>query len=156
MKLLIVDDDILLCSALSRSLIRLGHCSRTATSVESALTLVDSEAPSAILTDLDLGPDGSGVDLISRLREKGRSVPTIMMTGSDIEMARARLNRAGLDEIAILGKPFPFEDLLKKLGEILPQASRPLPLANAGRATPIGSMAAMRDSVVRAFGGRVS
>jgi two-component system, OmpR family, response regulator MprA len=155
MKLLIVDDDILLCSALSRNLIRLGHSSRTVSSVEAALTLIASESPAAVLTDLDLGPGGDGVDLISRLRAGGSTLPTIMMTGSDLEMARARLTRAGLDEIAILEKPFQFEDLIQKLIEILPEATAPHPLPAPGRGTPNTSMAAMKDSVVRTLGGRL-
>ncbi|HVR03056.1 MAG TPA: response regulator, partial [Polyangia bacterium] len=120
MKLLIVDDDSLICSSLARSLIRLGHAGRSANSVESALRVIESESPAAVLTDLDLGPGGDGIDLLLRLRKQGCRVPTIMMTGSDPIMARARLARAGLDEVALLEKPFEFDDLMKLLAEVLP------------------------------------
>ena len=119
MKLLIVDDDSLICSSLARSLIRLGHAARAATCVDSALRLVESEAPAAILTDLDLGPGGDGVDLLVRLHAQGCRVPTIMMTGSDPVMARARLARAGLVEVALLEKPFGFDELMKVLDAML-------------------------------------
>jgi DNA-binding response OmpR family regulator len=156
MKVLIVDDDSLICSSLARGLIRLGHAGRAATSVESALRLIESESPGAILTDLDLGPGGDGVDLISRLRREGCQVPMIMMTGSDPVMARARLARAGLDEIALLEKPFGIEELMKVLTEIVSPsagAAPPSPAAptRPSRATPVG---AMMQTVVRAFGGR--
>ena len=151
MKLLIVDDDSLICSSLARSLIRLGHAARAATSVESACRLIASESPAAILTDLDLGAGGDGVDLLRRLRQDGCRVPTIMMTGSDPIMARARLARAGLDEVALLEKPFLFEDLLKVLGEVLPAAFE-VPAARTPRPTPIANMV---GTVVRSLGGRV-
>ena len=47
MKLLIVDDDSLICSSLARGLIRLGHAARAATSVEAALRLIEIESPVA-------------------------------------------------------------------------------------------------------------
>ncbi|HVU49761.1 MAG TPA: response regulator [Polyangia bacterium] len=152
MKLLIVDDDSLICSSLARSLIRLGHAARAATSVESACRLVESESPAAVLTDLDLGVGGDGIELILRLRREGCRAPTIMMTGSDPVMARARLARAGLDEVALLEKPFAFEDLLKVLTEVMPPAGAPFEIARTPRPTPV---AAMVGSVVRTLGGRV-
>src|SRR5262245_47016620 len=91
MKLVIVDDDSLLCSALSRCLVRQNHSARMASSVEGALALVAAESPAAVLTDLDLGTGGDGVALIQRLRASGSMVPVIMMTGSDPAGARARL-----------------------------------------------------------------
>jgi DNA-binding response OmpR family regulator len=150
MKLLIVDDDSLICSSLARSLIRLGHAARAATSVESACRLLETESPAAVLTDLDLGVGGDGVDLILRLRHEGCRVPTVMMTGSDPIMARARLARAGLDEVALLEKPFAFEDLLKVLGEVLPSGSSLEMASRTPRPTPVASM---MQSVVRTLGG---
>jgi DNA-binding response OmpR family regulator len=153
MKLLIVDDDKLICSSLARSLIRLGHAARAATSADSACRLIASESPTAVLTDLDLGDGGDGVDLLLRLRQEGCRVPTIMMTGSDPIMARARLLRAGLDEVALLEKPFQFEELLKVLAELLPSMGAPaeaLP-SRAAKAKPVAAMM----TAVRSFGGRV-
>jgi DNA-binding response OmpR family regulator len=155
MKLLIVDDDNLVCSAIARSLIRLGHAARSATSVELAMRLVESESPAAVLTDLDLGPGGGdGVDLITRLRRGGCQVPAIMMTGSDPVMARGRMTRAGLDEIALLEKPFAFEELVKVLAEILPRDGASLSVAPPGRPTRPTPVAAVMN-VVRTLGGRV-
>ncbi|SRR5260221_9366733 len=152
MKLLIVDDDSLICSSLARGLIRLGHAGRAARSVESALKMIESESPSAVLTDLDLGPGGDGVELLARMRREGCQVPAIMMTGSDPALARARLARAGLDEIALLVKPFAFDELMKVLGEVLPgDASVAAARGRAPRLTPV---AALVDKVAHLFGGR--
>ena len=155
MKLLIVDDDIWLCSALSRGLVRLGHFARTAASVDSALALIESEAPAAVLTDLDLGPGGNGVELICRMRGAGSTVPAIMMTGSDPVVARARLGGAGLDETALLEKPFEFEELMKKLAALFPELAAAAPSVRPSRPTPAAAMATMVGSVVRSLGGRV-
>ena len=142
MKLLLVDDDILICSALSRSLVRMGHASRTATSVKEALSLLEAEAPSAVLTDLDLGAGGNGIELIKELRQRGYAWPTILMTGSDLAETRGRLESAGLSDIPLLGKPFEIDALMKVFGEIVATATRP--------AAP-----SFMGSVVRALSGRV-
>jgi DNA-binding NtrC family response regulator len=158
MKLVIVDDDSLLCSALSRCLVRLNHSARMANSVESALALIAAEAPVAVLTDLDLGVGGDGVELITRLRASGSKVPILMMTGSEIATARARLQSAGVGEIALLEKPFEIDVLMRSLAELLPLESIPIPaptLAPApARATPL-TMAARMGNAVRSLGGRV-
>jgi DNA-binding response OmpR family regulator len=162
MKLLIVDDDNWLCSALARGLVRLGHFARVAGSADTAFELARSEAPAAVLTDLDLGPGGDGIDLIRRLREAGCQMPVLMMTGSEPKMARARLRAAGLDEIVLLEKPFPFEDLMKRLGEIVEESAMAPEIieGEAAMATPRPSappkgVAAFMGSVVRTLGGRV-
>jgi DNA-binding response OmpR family regulator len=152
MKLLIVDDDSLICSSLARSLMRLGHAGRAAGSVESALRMIESESPAAVLTDLDLGPGGDGVELLARMRREGCQVPAIVMTGSDPALARARLARAGLGETALLVKPFAFDELMKMLGEVLP--GEPSATAAPGRAPRLTPVAALVDKVVHLFGGR--
>jgi DNA-binding response OmpR family regulator len=162
MKLLIVDDDTWLCSALARGLVRLGHFARVAASADAAFELARSEAPAAVLTDLDLGPGGDGVDLIRRLREAGCHMPVLMMTGSEPKMARARLRAAGLEEIVLLEKPFEFEELMKRLAALVPeQAMAPeiiegeASMATPRPSTPPKGVAAFMGSVVRTLGGRV-
>jgi DNA-binding response OmpR family regulator len=166
MKLLIVDDDTWLCSALARGLVKLGHFARVATSMDSAFALAQSEEPAAVLTDLDLGPGGDGVELIQRLRAAGSNVPVLMMSGSDPKVARARLRGAGLDEVVLLEKPFPFEDLMQRLAELVPE---PQAIAAAhsqsnesneeqpvvARPAPQKGMAVLMGNVVRSLGGRV-
>jgi DNA-binding response OmpR family regulator len=152
MKLVIVDDDSLLCGSLSRCLVRLNHSSRMATSVDAALALIAAEAPGAILTDLDLGIGGDGIELIRRLRETGSRTPVLMMTGSDPDQARARLSAAGLGEVAVLSKPFEFDELLGKLAEMLPLSfAAPEPARPPSRPTPV-SMAALKGVFDRISG----
>jgi DNA-binding response OmpR family regulator len=151
MKLVIVDDDSLLCGSLSRCLVRLNHSSRMANSVQAALALIEAEAPGAILTDLDLGPGGDGVELIRRLRETGSRIPALMMTGSDPDLARARLAAAGLGEVAVLPKPFEFDELLRRLAELLPRSFVAPAVPAPSRPTPV-SMATLKNVFDRLSG----
>jgi len=107
MNVLIVDDDVLLARALARALSKAGHRCRTATSVDSAVALVTIERPTLVLTDLDLGGAGDGVDLACWLRNAGHRMRIIMMTGSGVDLARVELARAGLEDVDVLAKPFP-------------------------------------------------
>jgi DNA-binding response OmpR family regulator len=153
MTLLIVDDDMWLCSALSRNLVRLGYACRRAASVDAALALMAAEPVSAVLTDLDLGVGGDGVELITRMRAAGSHVPALMMTGSDRAVARARLADAGLDEIAIVEKPFEFDQVMKRLTELVPALGASSPAATrVARPTPV---AMVIDTVTRTLGRRV-
>jgi DNA-binding response OmpR family regulator len=155
MKLVIVDDDSLLCGALSRCLVRLNHSARMATTVDGALALITAESPAAVLTDLELGEGGDGTELITRLRASGSRVPVLMMTGSDAAAARARLRAAGLEDIALLEKPFEFEVLLRKLAELLPDfLPVPASTSRSSKGTPT-AMSALMGTVVRSIGGRV-
>jgi two-component system, OmpR family, response regulator MprA len=143
MKLLLVDDDVLICSAISRSLIRLGHASRTVTSAADALALLDAEAPNAVVTDLDLGPGSDdGIALIAELRRRGYARPTVLMTGSDLVAARARLDGAGLGDVPLLAKPFELDELLRALG---------VPAATPS-AAPRGGAGHVMGNVMRALG----
>ncbi len=152
MTLLIVDDDMWLCSALSRNLVRLGYAARRAASVDAALALMAAEPVSAVLTDLDLGAGGDGVELITKMRAAGSRVPALMMTGSDRAVARARLADAGLDEIAIVEKPFEFAQVMKRLTELVPTLGASPDAARAPRSTPV---AMVIDTVTRTLGRRV-
>jgi DNA-binding response OmpR family regulator len=154
MKLVVVDDDSLLCGAIARCLVRLGHSSRMAATVEAGLALIAAEAPAAVLTDLDLGGGGDGVHLIRRLREAGSRVPVLMMTASERAAARARLDAAGLGEIALLEKPFELDELLRRLAEILPPSFLPQPSATTTPARG-SAMGAIMGSVLQRIGGRV-
>ena len=122
--------------------------------MDAALALMATEPVSAVLTDLDLGAGGDGVELITRMRAAGSHVPALMMTGSDRAVARARLADAGLDEIAIIEKPFEFDQVMKRLTELVPTlgASSSSAAARVARPTPV---AMVIDTVTRTLGRRV-
>jgi DNA-binding response OmpR family regulator len=124
MSILIVDDDVLFARALARVLGRSRSVLFTATSAEQAARLLSTQAPSLVLTDLDLGGAADGIDLICWMRDAGFTIPIVVMTGSARSRARAELSRAGLDEIPILGKPFPMQQLMALVAERDPAGAR--------------------------------
>ena len=63
-----------------------------------------------LLIDIDLGSGLSGIDLCKRLRQLGRSLNIIMMTGVDILQNKKKAIEAGCN--AYLQKPFSSHTLI--------------------------------------------
>ena len=77
--LLVVDDEPDLRTLYELTLLREGYDIDTAGSVEDALAQLDSRRYSLLITDMRL-PDGTGLDLLRRLEEAGRSERAIVIT----------------------------------------------------------------------------
>src|SRR5438874_504161 len=77
--LLVVDDEPDLRTLYELTLLREGYDVETAGSVEDALLHLKDRVYSAVITDMRL-PDGSGIDLLKRLEEKGRREKAIVIT----------------------------------------------------------------------------
>ena len=79
---------------------------------------------------LDLGlPDGDGLDLCRDLRERGRSVPVIIITARDSPDQRVRGLDVGADDYVV--KPFHVPELVARVRSVLRRAGRS---AGPGRA----------------------
>jgi hypothetical protein len=106
--ILLVEDHEDTARVLSRLLGRLGHRVRVAGSVSSGLASA-REPLDLLLSDIGL-PDGTGMDLIRRIRqERGRDVPAIALTGFGMEEDIAQSRAAGF--AAHLTKPINFQRL---------------------------------------------
>lgn len=84
-KILIVEDDTGLASLLRINLERQNYECLTAQTLEHARALIQTEAPDALVLDLEL-PDGDGLSLLGLLpgtAKTGRRTPVIVITGSD-------------------------------------------------------------------------
>lgn len=114
MKILFLEDDLPLGTALSRVLRELGYevCWVRLIADAREFLLSADENFAAALLDIGL-PDGSGLDLLVQLRAAGQRLPIIMLTARDAVSDRVR----GLDEGAddYLPKPFSVEELLSRL-----------------------------------------
>jgi DNA-binding response OmpR family regulator len=109
--ILIVDDELLIRESLADYLTDCGYETLTAAAGEEALELYETRNVAAMVTDLCLG-GSDGLVLINALRERGETVPIIVMSGGALELAR----KLGAD--ATLTKPFrPYalEQVLEKL-----------------------------------------
>jgi signal transduction histidine kinase len=107
-KILLVDDHEDTCIGMKMLLERRGYRVRTANTVQGALNLAGQEKFDLLISDLGL-PDGTGFDLMEKLRERGSEIRGIALSGfgmeSDIEHSRA----AGFSEHLI--KPVNLERL---------------------------------------------
>jgi DNA-binding NtrC family response regulator len=107
-KILIVDDEPSIRFALGQALNAWGHLSVQAETVSSALRVFDEESPDAVLLDIDL-PDGSGLDVLQRIREERTDTVVIMITGNvDVPNVLQALRGGAHDFIE---KPIRLEEL---------------------------------------------
>lgn len=108
LKILLVEDHDDTSRILSRLLERLGHQVRTADSVASALAAAD-EPFDLLLSDIGL-PDGTGIELMQQLRQRGRNgFPAVALTGFGMEEDIAKTREVGFT--AHLTKPINFQRL---------------------------------------------
>ncbi len=114
--ILVVDDDTTLVDVLSRVLKRDGHTVVQGNGVAEALELADAHTPDLALIDLSL-PDGDGVSLADRLRERHPNLPLILMTAYPI---RAREDPAIASRFTrVMIKPLNLEELRRAVRDSL-------------------------------------
>ena len=95
--LLIVDDDAPLCQRLARAMERRGFIVATADSVSSGIAAATANPPAFAVVDLRLG-DGSGLDVVSALREARPAARIVMLTGyGNIATAVAAVKAGAID-----------------------------------------------------------
>jgi len=96
-RLLIVDDDAPLCQRLARAMEKRGFVVETAESVAIGIEAAQRRPPAFAVVDLRLG-DGSGLDVVSALREARPSVRIVMLTGyGNIATAVAAVKAGAID-----------------------------------------------------------
>jgi two-component system, response regulator RegA len=78
--LLLVDDDEVFASTMSRAIARRGYPVRVAGDVDSALAIAQTCVPGYAVVDLRL-PGGSGLRLIKRLKEIAHDIRIVLLTG---------------------------------------------------------------------------
>jgi DNA-binding response OmpR family regulator len=101
-RILVVDDEADARMALVHLLEQAGYTLDSAEDGFTALRIAAEHPPDLVITDLRM-PGMDGVELLSRLKERGREVPVIVVTSlGDVESAVAAM-RGGAEEY--LGKP---------------------------------------------------
>lgn len=95
--LLIVDDDAPLCQRLARAMERRGFVVSTADSVATGVSQATAMLPAFAVVDLRLG-DGSGLDVVSALRDARPGARIVMLTGyGNIATAVAAVKAGAVD-----------------------------------------------------------
>lgn len=112
LRLLIVDDDPGIASALARGMALHGYETVTENRADRALARLTGEAFDAAIVDVMLGQD-SGIDVVRQARAQGADLPVLMLSAlSDVDQ-RAEGLEAGADDYVV--KPFDFNELVARL-----------------------------------------
>lgn len=119
-RILIVEDDRALgdglCLALRDPALELTLC-RSLSAARSALEAGDF---ALVILDVNL-PDGSGLDLLRRLRAGGNQVPVVLLTANDMETDIVAGLESGADDY--ITKPFNLLELKARIRAMLRRAS---------------------------------
>lgn len=107
-RILVVDDDENLRWVLQTQLEQLGYTAMTAADGAAALTEIDRNPPSLVLTDLKM-PGLSGMDLLQRIRRDYPEIPVLMMTAFGTIQSAVEAMRAGAYDY--LTKPIDHDEL---------------------------------------------
>ena len=95
-RLLLVDDDPLVRTALAREIADWGAKITVVGSAEAALWALGSAPPEVAIVDRDLGKGANGIELVATLRARfGDMMPAIIVTGATDPQALDELRRSG-------------------------------------------------------------
>ena len=114
-KVLIVEDDPTIRTAVVRTLNERGHAVATAANALTGLQLAVAERPEIVLLDLGL-PDLDGREMLRMLRAVS-PVPIIVVTAADAESEMVRALDAGADDYIV--KPFGADQLDARIRAVL-------------------------------------
>ena len=107
-KILVVDDEEVICDVLSTHFRRRGYVVITANSAEEALPIIKEQCPEIMLLDKTL-PGMSGVDLLKLVRKFNKTIKVIIVSGHDLDPDDPEFK--GLNILKIVQKPVPFDVL---------------------------------------------
>jgi len=115
-KILIVDDDINLCTVLKDELTEVGYEADFVNNGDSAFGYLTKKAVDLILLDLKM-PGKDGFDVLRELRSKKLNVKVIVLTAyADVKSA---IDSAKLGATDFISKPYDFDELLITIRKVL-------------------------------------
>jgi two-component system alkaline phosphatase synthesis response regulator PhoP len=120
-RILVVEDDRTLRSALAFNLTREGYEVQTAVDGEQALGIARGARPDLILLDVML-PGMSGVEVLRVLRREGVATPVIVLSAKGDEIDRVVGLQVGADDY--VAKPFSRPELLARIEAVLRRGRR--------------------------------
>ena len=112
MRILVVEDDAVLRSVMTKSLHEAGHRVDAVQRLAEAEQLWQYQPFDAVLLDLNL-PDGNALDGLRRARARGDRTPVLVLTARNRTDERIAGLDAGADDY--LGKPFDTDELVARM-----------------------------------------
>ena len=116
MRLLLTEDDAMIGEALQRGLRQLGFATDWVRSAEDATRALETAPYELLLLDLGL-PRQDGMQLLASLRQRGSTVPVVILTARDAVSARVAGLDAGADDYLV--KPFELPELGARIRAVL-------------------------------------
>ena len=130
MRILMVEDDVLISRDVTASLSRNGYLIECEDNGKAAWFKGDTEDYTAVILDLGL-PGMDGLSILKQWRESGRAFPVLILTARGNWTERVEGIDAGADDY--LAKPFQMEELLARLRAIIRRSGGQLSvIINAG------------------------
>ena len=144
MKILLVEDDNALRSALEELLSREGYGVVKSSNVLSAKAAMSADID---LVMLDVGlPDGDGVSLCKQWRSEGLQMPILFLTAKDEELDVVRgLDAGGNDYVT---KPFRMQELLSRIRALLRRNQKETSITRSGITLDTAKLQASREGEV--------
>jgi DNA-binding response OmpR family regulator len=115
-RILIIEDDRKMSSALVSGLESAGYEVVAAGSAEEGFFLVHSLQPDLLLLDLTL-PQRNGLDILRQIRKEGLDLRVLILTSHNTVEDRVEGLQTGADDY--LGKPFSFPELMARIDALL-------------------------------------
>ena len=115
MRILLIEDDLVLGAALRDQLVDDGHSVDWVQRLDAAESAIAGVSYDLVLLDLML-PDGRGIPFLKRLRGRGDNKPVIILTALDQVSDRIEGLNAGADDYLV--KPFDLAELSARIGSV--------------------------------------
>jgi two-component system, NtrC family, nitrogen regulation response regulator GlnG len=148
--ILVADDDRSIRLVVSQALAQRGHAVRAAADVRTLWQWVDAGEGDLVVTDV-LMPDGNGLDLVPRIKERRPDLPVIVMSAQNTILTAIRANERGAFEY--LPKPFDLDVLVAAVDRALTLLHPEAPAAAANdEALPIVGRSTAMQEVFRVIG----
>jgi DNA-binding response OmpR family regulator len=102
-KILVVDDEVVICELIFRLLERTGRTIHKVNSGAEAISLIEAESYDLLVVDKNM-PEVPGFEVIKRAREKDPNIATLLVTAYATDELPAELDKFGVDDHVT--KPF--------------------------------------------------
>ena len=131
MRILVVEDDQKILSALKRGLDRQSYAVDAIDNGDDGLAMATTEPYDVIILDRML-PGADGLEILKTMRASSIQTPVLLLTAKDKVLDRAEGLNAGADDYLV--KPFAFVELIARVRALLrrPQAAQDLSIESNG------------------------
>jgi len=114
--ILVVEDDVVLCTAMGSALIQRGYETRTAHSVSDGIELARERLPELLILDISL-PDGLGWSILDDIRDAYPDNAMSVVIATSDRVTRSQLRAYQVQRH--ITKPFDLSHLLETVAELL-------------------------------------